>query len=104
VSDWSPEAVASRDNWRRELADAEVFEPAQDWLISEAQLAPRICAARGTTWLVGDEGLVSKYRWLAAADKATSSRRLALWRVAPDSPVRQDLCRETPSASSAGKS
>ena len=104
VSDWSPQAVASRDNWRRELADAAVFEPAQDWLISEAQLAPRICGARGTTWLVGDEALVSKYRWLAAAEKAASSRHLALWRVDPASPVRQDLCRGKPSASSGGKS
>lgn len=104
VSDWSPQSVASRDNWRRELADAAVFEPAQNWLISEAQLAPRICAAPGTTWLVGDEGVASKYRWLAAAAKVASSRRLALWRVDPGSPVRQDLCRGTPSASSGGKS
>jgi hypothetical protein len=104
VSDWSPESVASRDNWRRELADAAVFEPAQDWLISEAQLGPRICAARGTAWIVGDEQLVSKYRWLAQAEKAASSRRLALWRVDPAAPVRPTLCRETPSASSGGKS
>jgi 4-amino-4-deoxy-L-arabinose transferase-like glycosyltransferase len=104
VSDWSPESVASRDNWRRELADAAVFEPAQDWLISEAQLAPRICAAPGTAWIVGDENLVSKYRWLAQAEKSASSRRLALWRVDPASPVRPALCRETPSASSGGKS
>ena len=104
VSDWSPQSVASRDNWRRELADAAVFEPAQDWLIPEVQLAPRICATHGTTWLVGDEGLVSKYRWLAGAQKAAASRHLVLWQVDPASPVRQDLCRGTPSASSAGKS
>src|SRR5213076_2563509 len=45
VTDWSPQAVASRDNWRKELADAAVFEPKQDWLISDAQLPGRICAS-----------------------------------------------------------
>jgi len=104
VSDWSPESVASRDNWRKELGDAAVFAPAQDWLISDKQLVPRICATHAATWLVGDEGVAKKYPWLDHADKVASSRHLALWRVAPDSPVTQDLCRETPSASSAGKS
>ena len=104
VSDWSPESVASRDNWRRELADAAVFAPAQDWLIADKQLAPRLCASRATTWLVGDESVAKKYPWLDRAEKTASSRHLALWRVAPAAPVRQDLCRETPSASSGGKS
>jgi 4-amino-4-deoxy-L-arabinose transferase-like glycosyltransferase len=104
VADWSPEAVASRDNWRRELADAAVFAPSQDWLVAEAQFVPRICAMKGTAWLVGDERIAGKYKWLQQADKALASRRLVLWRLAPDSTVRAQLCRETPSAISGGKS
>jgi hypothetical protein len=104
VSDWSPKSVASRDNWRRELADAAVFAPSQDWLISEAQLAPRICATRGTAWIVGDENAAKKYTWLARANVVASKRRLSLWSVDAASPVRQSLCRETPSASSGDKS
>ncbi|HUR89742.1 MAG TPA: glycosyltransferase family 39 protein [Ramlibacter sp.] len=104
VSDWSPQSVASRDNWRKELADAAVFAPSQDWLISEKDLAPRICAMRAAAWLVGDEGVAGKYPWLQRAEKAASSRRLALWRIGAASPVRPDLCRGTPSASSGGRS
>jgi hypothetical protein len=104
VADWSPEAVASRDNWRRELADAAVFEPKQDWLIADTQVPARVCAAR-TAWLIGEESVQKKYAWLAQADKvATAPKHLVLWRVAADSPVRNGLCRGTPSASSAGKS
>jgi hypothetical protein len=104
VSDWSPESVASRDNWRRELADAAVFEPKQDWLISEAQLVQRVCTAQANTWLVGDDSVAAKYQWLGQAEKVAEDRRLALWRVAPAAPLKQDLCRGTPNASSGGKS
>ena len=104
VADWSPEAVASRDNWRRELADAAVFAPSQDWLVGEAQFVSRLCAMRGAAWLIGDERIAGKYPWLRNAEKAETSGRLALWRLAPDSPVKAQLCRETPSASSGGKS
>ncbi|HEY8051158.1 MAG TPA: glycosyltransferase family 39 protein [Ramlibacter sp.] len=104
VSDWSPESVASRDNWRRELADAAVFEPKQDWLISEAQLVQRVCTAQANTWLVGDDSVAAKYQWLGQAEKVAEDRRLALWRVAPAAPLKQGLCRGTPSASSGGKS
>ena len=104
VADWSPQAVASRDNWRRELADAAVFEPKQDWLIADTQVPARVCAAN-TAWLIAEESLDKKYPWLDQAEKVISApKHLALWRVAADSPVRNALCRGTPSASSAGKS
>jgi 4-amino-4-deoxy-L-arabinose transferase-like glycosyltransferase len=102
VSDWSPQEVAKRDNWRKELADAAVFEPKQDWLISDSQLSARVCASR-TSWLVGTADLTKKYAWLAQADRVASSRRLVLWRVDGASAVRPALCRGTPSASSGGR-
>jgi 4-amino-4-deoxy-L-arabinose transferase-like glycosyltransferase len=103
VSDWSPQAVASRDNWRKELADAAVFEPRQDWLITRAQLPARLCAS-STAWLIGTDDLPEQYAWLAQAERVATSRRVVLWRVDAASAVRPALCRGTPSASSGDKS
>jgi hypothetical protein len=94
--------VAQHDNWRKELADAAVFEPKQDWLISDAQLPARVCAS-GTSWLVGSGDVASKYTWLAQAERVASTKKAVLWRVDAASPVRAVLCRGTPSANSAGK-
>jgi 4-amino-4-deoxy-L-arabinose transferase-like glycosyltransferase len=98
ATDWSPKTVASRDNWRRELADAAAFAPQQDWLIEPGKAPARVCAS-GTSWLVGNTSIVSQFPWLAAAEKAATFGELTLWRIAADSPVRRDLCRGTPSAS-----
>jgi 4-amino-4-deoxy-L-arabinose transferase-like glycosyltransferase len=103
ASDWSPQAIASRDNWRKELGDAAVFAPKQDWLIADSQVPARVCTA-ATAWLIGTPDLTGKYPWLAQAEKAAASGKLVLWRVDAASPVRPGLCRETPSASSGGKS
>lgn len=102
VADWSPEAVASRDNWRKELADAAVFAPSQDWLISAEQLPVRVCAS-SSSWLIGNLDAPGKYGWLAQAERVASNRKLALWRIDAASPVRADLCRGMPSASSGRK-
>jgi hypothetical protein len=102
VSDWSPRVVNAHDNWRKELADAAVFDPKQDWLVTDEQLPARVCAA-STTWLVGGNDVARKYGWLAQAERVASNRKLNLWRVDAASPVRAALCRGTPSANSAGK-
>lgn len=103
VADWSPQTVNKRDNWRKELADAAAFQPKQAWLISSEQLPSRMCASH-TVWLIGTDDLPKKYAWLAQAERIAASRRLVLWRVEASSPVRQALCRGTPSANSADKS
>jgi 4-amino-4-deoxy-L-arabinose transferase-like glycosyltransferase len=102
VSDWSPRVVNAHDNWRKELADAAVFDPKQDWLVTDEQLPARVCAA-STTWLVGGNDVARKYGWLAQAERVASNRKLNLWRVDAASPVRAALCRGTPSVNSAGK-
>lgn len=100
VADWTPAEVQKRDNWRKELADAAAFEPGQDWLIADAQVPARVCSS-AVAWLIGDVIVASKYPWLSQAENVlTTDRRVALWRVDAASPVRQALCRGTPSASS----
>lgn len=97
-TDWTPAEVQKHDNWRKELADAAAFEPKQDWLIADAQVPQRVCAA-GTSWLIGAEDLAKKYTWLSQAEKLVSTpRHVALWRVDASSPVRATLCPGKPSA------
>jgi hypothetical protein len=102
VADWTPSEVAKHDNWRKELADAAVFEPRQDWLIADAQLPERVCRS-ATSWLLGAPDVAKKYAWLAQAQRIAGDSKLVLWRVDAASPVRPALCRGTPSASSGGK-
>jgi hypothetical protein len=101
--DWSPRAVASRDNWRRELADAAVFAPKQDWLIANSEVAARVCAL-GTSWMVGNSNIVSEFLWLNRTEKIATSGELALWHIGPQSPIRRHLCRGKPSANSGARS
>jgi 4-amino-4-deoxy-L-arabinose transferase-like glycosyltransferase len=103
-SDWSPRAVASRDNWRRELADAAVFQPAHNWLVENGQVAAVVCAAPATAWLVGHANMAGEFLWLKRAEKVLQRRELALWRLPAGSQVKRDLCRGKPSANSAPRS
>jgi hypothetical protein len=98
VADWSPEVVASRDNWRKELADAAVFEPKQDWLIGNAQLPARVCAS-STSWLIGSTDAEKRFAWLAQAERVAANKKLVLWRVDAKSPARPLLCPGKPGAS-----
>jgi 4-amino-4-deoxy-L-arabinose transferase-like glycosyltransferase len=96
VSDWSPEAIGHRDNWRKELADAAVFKPGQHSLIFDSQLPARVCAT-STAWLIGDSGVGAKYAWLAQAERVAVTRRhLVLWRVGAASAARSVLCGRSP--------
>jgi hypothetical protein len=92
AGDWSPQAVGSRDDWRKELGDAATFAPKQDWLIPAAQVPARVCASRAS-WLVGSADAEKKYPWLAQAQRVMVRRNVVLWRVGAASPVRPALCR-----------
>ena len=104
AADWSPTAVASRDNWRRELADAAEFAEHREWLIAHDAVVPRVCATEGVAWFVGNTNIISEFPWLKHADKLATHGELTLWRMAPSAPFRQVRCRGKPSASSAPRS
>jgi hypothetical protein len=96
--DWSPRAVASRDNWRRELADAAEFADHREWLVSNEDVLPRACAA-GTSWLVGNINIISEFPWLKHAEKLATRGELAVWRARAPTLRERGLCRGKPSAS-----
>ncbi|MEJ6023286.1 glycosyltransferase family 39 protein [Ramlibacter sp. PS4R-6] len=104
AADWSPKAVASRDNWRRELADAAAFAEHREWLVEHDAVLPRACAAAGVAWFVGNTNIIEEFPWLKHAEKVATRGELSLWRAAADTPLRRDQCRGKPSASSGSTS
>ncbi|KAK6026861.1 hypothetical protein OSTOST_07150 [Ostertagia ostertagi] len=97
VDDWGSAAIDQRDNWRKELADAGRFAPAQAarQLVRPEALAGRLCAAP-RTWVVGDVSQAASQPLLAHAPVIAQTGALRLWRVEP-------ACAQTPTASPAGR-
>lgn len=82
VDDWPGALASSRDNWRKELADAGRFAPLQATatLIGADDLTPRLCAAP-VSWLVGDSKQAEVHRYLALAHVVQRSGSTTLWRL-----------------------
>ena len=82
VDDWSDPAILSRDNWRKELADAAAFEPrrAARVLVDSKALAGVLCES-GVNWIVGSGTDATRYRFLSAASLVLTAGEVKLWRV-----------------------
>lgn len=82
VLDWRDPAVRSRDNWRKELADAGEFSPerARALLLEPAQLTEAVCQ-RPVSWFLGSKDTTTAYPFLAAAQLVASTREANLWRL-----------------------
>jgi hypothetical protein len=82
VDDWQSPEVATRDNWRKELADAAAFAPEADRarLISPAQLPARLCA-QASTWLVLPLADAGRFAVLAGRAPKAQADGHGLWRV-----------------------
>lgn len=107
VEDWDNSGVALRDNWRKELLDAQRFAPASATpvLLHPTELADTLCGAT-TTWIVGHWTASWHYPELARGAPAAKEGETVLWRM----PGRQAgsigisaACPEKPSANSTGK-
>jgi 4-amino-4-deoxy-L-arabinose transferase-like glycosyltransferase len=102
VDQWDDKALTSRDDWRKELFDAEHFQSraAPPVLVLPSALPGLLCTGKAT-WLVGDAAMVARYPVLSAAAVVARHRGAVLWRLAPGALTAQQ-CRGMPSASSAG--
>ena len=102
VDQWDDKALTSHDDWRKELFDAEHFQPrsAAPVLVLPSALPGLLCTGKAT-WLVGDASMAARYPFLSAATVEARHRDTVLWRLAPQ-PLTAAPCRGTPSASSAG--
>lgn len=102
VDQWDDKALTSHDDWRKELFDAEHFQPRSvaPVLVLPSALPGLLCTGKAT-WLVGDASMAARYPFLSAATVAARHRDTVLWRLAPQ-PVTAAPCRGTPSVNSAG--
>ncbi len=93
VEDWDDEDIASRDDWRRELAEAGRVSPrdAAARLILPAALPAVLCAAP-RTWVVGPASAAQAQPLLARAALVAAEGELRLWRVEPGAAASSGLC------------
>ncbi|MBS0507897.1 MAG: glycosyltransferase family 39 protein [Proteobacteria bacterium] len=83
VDDWGDPAIAQRDNWRKEVADAGEFDPARarQLLLPPQALHAALCQAR-VTWVIGTTQSAAELGLPAQAQAVYAQRGLTLWRVA----------------------
>jgi 4-amino-4-deoxy-L-arabinose transferase-like glycosyltransferase len=82
VENWSDHDALSRDNWRKELADAGRFDAAsaEALLIDQQALPVAICRSR-VSWVVGPSQVDAAYPFLDRARAVASQLGNTLWRV-----------------------
>ena len=106
VDEWSSAEVGKRDNWRKELADAGRFAPAQAAaaLIGPASLPASLCLSQ-VSWVIGSSKDGARYPFLADARVAFDRRETTLWRVDRRLPAAASSlhCEGTPNDDSADK-
>jgi hypothetical protein len=106
VDDWDNPEFARVDNWRKELIDARQFAAvsAAPVLVLPVALPDIVCGQR-TTWVVGNQAMLSRYPVLARAVEIQRHRDTVLWRVParPAGTLSAAGCPEKPSANSEGK-
>ncbi|GGH48791.1 phospholipid carrier-dependent glycosyltransferase [Comamonas phosphati] len=82
VDDWHNPDIARRDNWRREVIDADAFDPAlaSHLLITPQELPAALCG-KGAAWVVGDAQAPRWLPLLAQTPPVFSEHGQTLWRV-----------------------
>jgi 4-amino-4-deoxy-L-arabinose transferase-like glycosyltransferase len=98
VERWNDEAfVRSRDNWRKELADARRFNPglAEQTLITPEQLLASLCA-QPRSWVIGFSQADANHQALADSERVREWRGSTLWRFDASRPASKALCESLP--------
>jgi hypothetical protein len=98
VERWNDEAfVRSRDNWRKELADARRFNPdlAEQTLITPERLLASLCA-QPRSWVIGFAQADANHQALAASERVREWRGSTLWRFDASRPASKVLCESVP--------
>jgi hypothetical protein len=82
VEDWNDATLTTRDNWRKELADAGVFDPQQARrLLRLRSDVPAVSCEVAPWWAVGHRDMGERYAVLQSATVVAVQRDLVLWRV-----------------------
>jgi 4-amino-4-deoxy-L-arabinose transferase-like glycosyltransferase len=104
VEDWDDPALTARDNWRKELADAGLFDPEQArHLLRLPSDVPVAHCGITPLWVVGRRPMEQRYPLLHDAQVIAVQRDLVLWRVPPRG-LHGPECGGTPTANPADTS
>ncbi|AHV93341.1 ArnT family glycosyltransferase [Bordetella holmesii] len=107
VDDWSNPEIPTRDNWRKELFDAAMFEPAigQRVLVSNATFNERVCAAPNGArfWVWGQPADGDNYAAIRGQSPRFVDGRRQVWLLDVSDAVRQRVCGGTPTGGSPQK-
>ncbi|SCK18981.1 glycosyltransferase family 39 protein [Vogesella sp. LIG4] len=94
ISRWHDADIPLKDNWRKELYDAGLFDPAagKETLLTNTDFASRLCDQRqgGDWWLWGDDQDGGRYPWLGKLPPALAHGKQRVWRLTPA--IRQAYC------------
>ncbi len=88
VDHWDDPALTQRDNWHKELADAQRFAPAGSAriLVQEREWAALLCK-HAISWVIGPAGALPRWPVLEVSlEVARGPGDLRLWRVNPARP------------------
>jgi 4-amino-4-deoxy-L-arabinose transferase-like glycosyltransferase len=88
TGEWQAQEIAQRDNWRKELYDAGVFDPQQASrrLMPPSGLGPLLCS-HAAAWLVGTHAEVAATPFGPIALEAARGPDYSVWRVVPTAKV-----------------
>ncbi len=94
VAAWDDPTLATRDDWRRELADAGRFAPARasDVLLTPARARAQWCS-QPVSWVIAALDAGRREPALAADARVSATARLGLWRLERARLERVDACR-----------
>ncbi len=103
VDNWRDPAIPTRDNWRKELYDAAVFDPVvgKRVLVQDEDLTARLCAASDGSrfWIWGRDDDAGRYPAIKDVPPRLSGEKRAVWHLDINTEFRQRLCagnRATP--------
>lgn len=103
LDDWSESTVGSRDNWRKELADAARFDwPTGSTFLLSGDDAAQVLCTPATTWVVGTASAVEQFPVLAHATLVAAQPKVSLWRLDPSLSLRAG-CAPAPGESVAAQ-
>ncbi|AZY50282.1 ArnT family glycosyltransferase [Bordetella avium] len=100
VDDWSNPEIPTRDNWRKELYDAAIFEPevGRRVLVSNEVFNARLCAAPTGSryWVWGQPSDNDAYVSIKGEAPYFSDGRRLVWRVVVNDALRERVCAGKP--------
>ncbi|VTU20682.1 Undecaprenyl phosphate-alpha-4-amino-4-deoxy-L-arabinose arabinosyl transferase [Variovorax sp. PBL-H6] len=95
LAEWHSQAVAQRDDWRRELYEAGRFDPARSaaLLVDLGNVRETLCVPQAS-WLIGSSSAPAVLPWLAKAHLVAVNGDTAVWRFDGSAAAGEDCLQQ----------